>query len=101
LPAAGLIEQRSAFIDQLRHALAEYYPTALEAFEGFGATSAWMFLQRFPTPQFLEKAGKRQREKFLHSRHLWRSESGPRRMELFAKATEFVVVNRPLTPKAC
>jgi hypothetical protein len=55
LPAAGLIEQCSAFINQLRHALAEYYPTALEAFEDWGATSAWMFLQRFPTPQLLEK----------------------------------------------
>ena len=85
----GLIEQRTAFINQLRHALAEYYPTALEAFEDWGAVSAWMFLQRFPTPQLLEKAGKRQWEKFLHSRKLWRTESGPRRMELFAKATEF------------
>jgi hypothetical protein len=85
----GLIEQRTAFINQLRHALAEYYPTALEAFEDWGAVSAWMFLQCFPTPQLLEKAGKRRWEKFLHSRHLWRTESGPRRMEPFAKATEF------------
>jgi Transposase len=30
----ALIEQRTAFIQQLRHALAEYYPAALEAFEG-------------------------------------------------------------------
>jgi len=29
----SLIEQRTAFINQLRHALAEYYPAALEAFE--------------------------------------------------------------------
>jgi hypothetical protein len=71
--------------------LAEYYPTALdlEAFEDWVAVSAWMFLQCFPTPQLLEKAGKRWWEKFLHSRHLWRTESGPQRMELFAKATEF------------
>ena len=48
-----------------------------------------MFLQRFPTPQLLQKAGKRQWEKFLHSRRLWRNESGPRRLELFAHATEF------------
>jgi hypothetical protein len=48
--------------------LAEYYPTALEAFEDWGAASAWMFLQRFSTPQLLEKAGKRQWEKFLHGR---------------------------------
>jgi transposase len=47
----GLIEQRTAFINQLRHALAEYYQTALEAFEDWGAMSAWMFLQR-PRPTF-------------------------------------------------
>jgi transposase len=58
----GLIEQRAAFINQLRHALAEYYPTTLEAFEDWGVVSAWMFLQRFPTPHLLEKAGKRQWE---------------------------------------
>jgi transposase len=84
----GLIEQRTSFINQLRHALAEYYPTALESFEDWGSVSAWMFVQRFPTPQALEAAGKRQWQKFLHSRHLWRSESGPRRMELFAQATQ-------------
>ena len=56
----GLIEQRTAFINQLRHALAEYYPTALEAFEDWGSVSAWMFVQRFPTPQALKVAGKRQ-----------------------------------------
>jgi transposase len=84
----ALIEQRTAFINQLRHALAEYYPTALEAFEDWGALSAWMFLERFPTPELLEQAGKRQWEKFLHSRRLWRTESGPRRLELFARATQ-------------
>ena len=84
----GLIEQRTSFICQLRHALGEYYSIALEAFEDWGSISAWMFVQRFPTPQILQGAGKRQWEKFLHSRHLWRAESGPRRMELFAHATE-------------
>jgi transposase len=84
-----LIEERTALVNKLRHALAEYYPIALEAFEDWISVSAWMFLQRFPTPQVLEKAGKRQWEKFLHSRRLWRNESGPRRMELFAKAAEF------------
>jgi len=84
---------------QLRHALAEYYPSALEAFEDWGSVNTWMFVQRFPTPQALKAAGKRQWEKFLHSRHLWRTESGPRRMELFAHATDStsfagVVLNR-------
>jgi hypothetical protein len=32
--------------------------------------SAWIFLQRFPTPDALAQAGKRQWQKFLHSRPL-------------------------------
>ena len=73
----SLIEQRSAFIQQLRHALAEYYPAALEAFEDWTSVSAWMFLQRFPSPELLAQAGKRQWQKFLHSRRLWGSDQGP------------------------
>jgi transposase len=84
-----LIEQRTAFVQQLRHALAEYYPAALEAFEDWTSVSAWVFLQRFPTPGGLAQAGKRQWQKFLHSRRLWGSDQGPRRMELFAHASEF------------
>ena len=86
----ALIEQRTAFIQQLRHALAEYYPAALEAFEDWTSVSAWIFLQRFPTPEALAQAGKRQWQKFLHSRRLWGSDQGPRRMEVFAHAGEFV-----------
>jgi transposase len=94
----SLIEQRTAFINQLRHALAEYYPAALEAFEDWTSVSAWMFLQRFPTPELLVQAGKRQWEKFLHARRLWGSDQGPRRMEIFAHATEFA--GTPPTVKA-
>jgi hypothetical protein len=85
----SLIEQRSAVIQQLRHALAEYYPAALEAFEDLTSVSAWMFLERFPTPQALVQAGKRKWQNFLHSRRLWGSDQGPRRMEIFARATQF------------
>ena len=84
-----LIEQRTAFVQQLRQALAEYYPAALEAFEDWTSMSAWMFLQRFPTPEVLTQAGKRQWQKFLHSRRLWGSDQGPRRMEVFAHASDF------------
>jgi transposase len=94
----SLIEQRTAFIEQLRHALAEYYPAALEAFKDWTSVSAWMFLQRFPTPQALAQAGKRKWQNFLHSRRLWGSEEGPRRMEIFARATEFA--GTPPTVKA-
>jgi transposase len=94
----SLIEQRTAFINQLRRALAEYYPAALEAFEDWTSVSAWMFVQRFPTPESLAKAGKRKWQNFLHSRRLWGSQHGPRRMEIFAHATEFT--GTPPTVKA-
>src|SRR6202040_2855164 len=52
-----LIEQRTAFVNQLRHALAEYYPAALEAFEDWTSVSACMFLQRFlPQSHWLKPA---------------------------------------------
>jgi hypothetical protein len=84
----ALIEQRSAFIQQLRHALAKYYPAALEAFKDWTSVSAWMFLQRFPSPELLAQAGKRKWQNFLHSRRLWGSDEGPHRMEVFAHASE-------------
>jgi transposase len=94
----SLIEQRTAFVQQLRQALAEYYPAALEAFEDWTSVSAWMFLQRFPTAEALAQAGKRQWQKFLHSRRLWGSDQGPRRMEIFAHASE--LAGTPPTVKA-
>ena len=60
------IEQRTALIHQLRQALAEYYPTALDAFEDWSTPASWMFLQRFPTPQVLQQAGKRRWENQAH-----------------------------------
>ena len=57
------IEQRTALINQLRQALAEYYPTALEAFNDWSTPASWSFLQRFPTPQGLQQAGKRRSRK--------------------------------------
>ena len=48
-----------------------------------------MFLERFPTAQALAQAGQRKWQNFLHSRRLWGSDQGPRRMEILARATEF------------
>ena len=83
------IEQRTALINQLRHALAEYYPTALEAFTDWSTPASWTFLQRFPTPQALQQASRRRWQSFLHASRLWRADSGPHRLELFAQATAF------------
>src|SRR4029078_4281421 len=68
----ALIEERTALINQLRQALREYYPTALEAFEDWTAPGAWAFIERFCSAEALLKAGKRQWEKFLHAHKLYR-----------------------------
>jgi transposase len=86
----ALIEERTALINQLQSALHEYYPAALEAFDDWTLPSAWAFIERFPTPQALQKAGKRQWEKFLHSHRLARAQTYEKRMEIFARAGEFV-----------
>ena len=85
----SLIEQRTLLVNKLRQALAEYYPTALEAFEDWTVSSSWDFIIQFPTPQALVKAGPRRWEKFLHSHHLWRPQTTERRLALFAQADQF------------
>ena len=85
----ALIEQRTALINQLIAALRDYYPAALEAFDDWTMPAAWAFVERFSTPQALVKAGKRAWEKFLHTQRLYRPETYPRRMEIFARADQF------------
>lgn len=85
----ALIEQRTAFVNQLQQALAEYYPAALEAFDDWTNASAWEFVLAFPTPQGLVKAGKRRRENFLHQHRLWRPETAQKRLQIFAQADQF------------
>ncbi|MFC1793785.1 transposase [Planctomycetota bacterium] len=85
----SLIEQRTTLVNQLQQALHEYYPAALEAFDDWTSPSSWAFVERFPTPQALKKAGKRHWEKFLHTHRLYRPETYQKRLEIFAGATEF------------
>ncbi len=85
----ALIEQRTAFVNQLRQALYEYYPAALEAFDDWTKPYAWAFIEKFPTPQALAKAGRRRWNTFLHTHKLYRPETYEMRMECFARATEF------------
>jgi transposase len=84
-----LIEQRTALVNQLQQALAEYYPAALEAFEDWTDAFTWEFVLAFPTPQGLVTAGKRRWEKFLHTHKLWRPETVEKRLKLFAIADQF------------
>lgn len=85
----ALIEQRTALVNQLQAALKEYYPAALEAFDDWTKPFAWLFVEQFPTPAALVKAGKRQHEKFLRKLHLTRAETFPKRLEVFARADQF------------
>ena len=84
-----LIEERTALICQLRQALRDYYPAALEIFDDWTAPHAWAFVERFPTAEALAKAGKRQWEKFLHLHKLWRPQTSQTRLEAMAKAGEW------------
>ena len=84
-----LIEQRTALVNQLQQALAEYYPAALEAFEDWTRPSTWEFVLAFPTPQALVQAGKRRWEKFLHTHRLWRPQTTEKRLGIFAQADQF------------
>lgn len=92
-----LIAQRTALVNQLRAALHEYYPVALEAFDDWTTPPAWRFAVAFPTPAELAAAGKRKWEKFLHANKLYRPQTQQTRLELFAKAMQFVNPNAAVT----
>jgi transposase len=83
----ALIEQRTAFVNQLKQALHEYYPAALEAFDDWVSPNAWDFVLTFPTPSQLQHAGRRRWEKFLHVHKLWRAATAETRCAIFGRAT--------------
>ena len=82
----GLIEQRTALVNQLQATLREYYPAALAAFDDWTQPYAWALIQQFPTPLALHNAGQRKWEQFLHTHRLWRADTAPARLECFAQA---------------
>jgi len=84
-----LIEQRTALVNQLQQALAEYYPAALEAFDDWTAPYTWAFVKKFPTPQQLVAAKPYRQREFLHVHKLWRSDTAPQRLEIFGRADQF------------
>jgi transposase len=85
----ALIEERTALVNQLQQALHEYYPTALEAFGDWTSVGAWSFVETFPSPEALTKAGKRKWEKFLHSHKLYRPQTYQKRIDAFQQAREW------------
>src|SRR4029078_2378503 len=86
-----VIEQGTALVNQLQQALAEYYPTALEAFDDWTDAFNWEFVLAFPAPRALVEDGKRRWEKFLQTHKLWRPETAEKRLKLFAQADQFKV----------
>jgi transposase len=92
-----LIEQRTALVNQLRAALCEYYPAALDAFDDWTAEGPWRFVIAFPDPPALAKAGKRRWEKFLHAHKLYRPQTADRRMAAFAGASASASPNPAVT----
>ncbi|MBC8090506.1 MAG: IS110 family transposase, partial [Pseudonocardia sp.] len=92
-----LIEQRTALVNQLRAALCEYYPAALDAFDDWTGEGPWRFVIAFPTPQELAGAGKRKWEKFLHAHKLYRPQTAQQRLATFADATKFASPNPAVT----
>jgi len=84
-----LIEQRTAWVNQLQQALVEYYPAALQAFQDWTLPATWDFILQFPTPEKLATAGRRRWEKFLHTQKLWRPQTATKRLEIFQAAGQF------------
>jgi transposase len=85
----NLIGQRTELVNQLQQALSQYYPAALKAFDDWTLPSSWKFLEQFPTPEALTKAGRRRWESFLHSHRLYRPQTHAHRLECFAQASAF------------
>jgi transposase len=63
---AALTRQRTRLLNQLRSALLEYFPAALQAFE-LGAKSAQAFLERYPEPEAAARISVGQLARFLRA----------------------------------
>lgn len=81
----ALIEARTALVNQLQAALRDYYPLALASFDDWTQPFAWAWLKQFPTPAALTAAGQRRWETFLHTHQLWRPQTAPERLALWAR----------------
>lgn len=92
-----LIAQRTALVNQLRAALREYYPAALEAFDDWTRPHGWHLVLRFPTPAALAAAGRRRWERFLKGHGLNRPATRDHRLACFARAEEFCSSNPAVT----
>ena len=86
-----LIQKRTALYLELRAALAECYPTVLEAFEDLTLVSLLDFLTTFPSAAELTRKGKKAWQKFLHTHRMAEPEAYQRRLAVFATAAAWKV----------
>jgi hypothetical protein len=84
----GLIETRTALVNQLQATLGDYYPLALDSFDDWASPGSWAFVRTFPTAADLAKAGQRKWQNFLHQHKLWRPETAPQRLERWAQGQQ-------------
>ena len=84
----GLIETRTALVNQLQATLSDYYPLALDSFDDWVSPGSWAFVRTFPTAADLAKAGQRKWQNFLHQHKLWRPETAPQRLERWAQGQQ-------------
>ena len=96
----GLIEQRTAFVNQLQAALREYYPLALESFDDWTKPFAWAFVRAFPTAPALQQGGRRRWEKFLHVHRLWRAETAAERLAQWTRGQQLHASAASVTAKS-
>jgi hypothetical protein len=96
----GLIETRTALVNQLQATLGDYYPLALDSFDDWASPAGWAFVRTFPTPADLAKAGKRKWQNFLHLHKLWRPETAPQRLELWAQGQQLNASAATVTAKS-
>jgi transposase len=96
----ALIEQRTALVNQLQEALAQYYPLALESFDDWTQPFAWAFIKLFPTPAALKKAGPRRWQKFLHVHKLWRPQTAQQRLAGWSHGQQLNASSSVLTAKS-
>ena len=62
---------------------------ALAAFDDWTVAYSWAFIEAFPTPEALAKAGPRRWHRFLHAHKLYRPQTAPKRLEQFAHAADW------------
>lgn len=85
----ALIEQRTALVNHLQHALHEYYPAILKVFDDWTQPYAWKFLEKFPVPEAAAKAHPGKHKEFFAKHRLDPVVKRGDRLEMLRQADQF------------